>query len=140
MNSQHSSSVAFKRFAKTTTADITKIREDRHEQATKTATKWAVNAFEGKRSKPYSKQAYIGLRAGIQRHLSDSPWFIQYALVSDPAFKESNDTMCGVFKWLAKQGLDTVQHHDLIEKQDIDKMKATNVIGTDNPVSLQRLV
>ena len=50
MNSQHSSSVAFKRFAKTTTADITKIREDRHEQATKTATKWAVNVFEGKRS------------------------------------------------------------------------------------------
>ena len=65
---------------------------------------------------------------------------MQYALVSDPAFKESNDIMCGVFKWLAKPGLDTVQHHAPIEKQDIDKMKATNVIGTDNPVSLQRLV
>ena len=50
MNSQHSSCVAFKKFAKATTADITKIRKDRHEQATKTATKWAVNVFEGKRS------------------------------------------------------------------------------------------
>ena len=58
--------------------------------------------------KPYSKQAYGGLRAGIQRHLSDGPWFVQYAIVSDPAFKQSNDTMAGVFKWLAKEGLDNV--------------------------------
>ena len=93
-----------------------------------------------KDGKPYSKQAYIGIRAGIQRHLCDGPWFVQYALVSDPAFKESNDTMTGVFKWLAKQGLDTVQHHEPMDQNDIDKLKATNAIGTDNPLSLQRLV
>ena len=50
MNSQLNSSAAFKRFAKATTADITKIREDRHEQGTKTATKWAVNVSQGKGS------------------------------------------------------------------------------------------
>ena len=84
--------------------------------------------------KPYSKQAYISLRAGLQRHLSEGPWFTNYVLVSDPAFKVSNDQMIGIFKWLAKQGLDTVNHHD------IEQLKATNIIGTDNPLALQRLV
>ena len=90
--------------------------------------------------KPYSKQAYVGLRAGIQRHLSEGPWFLQYALVADPVFKESNATMEGMFKWLAKEGLDTVNHHEPIDAMDIAKLKATGVIGMDNPVSLQRLV
>ena len=93
-----------------------------------------------KDGKPYSKQAYISLRAGLQRHLSDGPWFASYLLVSDPVFKLSNDTMVGVFKWLAKQGLDNVTHHEPIDQNDIDKLKATGVIGTDNPLSLQRLV
>lgn len=90
--------------------------------------------------KPYSKQAYAGLRAGIQRHLSDGPWFVTYYIVSDPAFKQSNDTMAGVFKWLAKEGLDKVQHHEPIDPMDIEKLKTTNVIGTENPLALQRLV
>ena len=87
--------------------------------------------------KPYSKQAYAGLRAGIQRHLTDEPWFLNYSIVSDPAFKQCNDTMAGVFKWLAKEGLDKVQHHEPIDPMDIEKLKTTNVIGTDEKDTVQ---
>ena len=90
--------------------------------------------------KPYSKQAYVCLRAGLQRYLCDGPWFKPYTLISDPAFKSSNDTMTGVFKRLGREGLDRVQHHEPIAQEHIAQLKATNVIGTDNPLSLQRLV
>ena len=48
MNTQIHSSSAFKRFANTSHAEVARIREDRHEQATKQSTNWAVNVFEGK--------------------------------------------------------------------------------------------
>ena len=48
--------------------------------------------------------------------------------------------MIGVVKWLAKQDLDNIVHHEPMDQKDIDQLKASNVIGTDNPLSLQRLV
>ena len=48
MNSQINAAFSFKRFATASNADIVKIREDRHEASTKSATKWAVNLFQGK--------------------------------------------------------------------------------------------
>ena len=48
MNSQINASLRFKRFAKASNAEVMKIREDRHEEGTKKATKWAVNVFKGK--------------------------------------------------------------------------------------------
>ena len=36
--------------------------------------------------------------------------------------------MTGVFKWLAKQGLDNITHHKPINQSDMDKLKATNVM------------
>ena len=47
MNSQINTSYTFKRFASASAADVIKIREDRHEEGTKKATKWAVNVFQG---------------------------------------------------------------------------------------------
>ena len=60
--------------------------------------------------------------------------------MTDPAFKESNDTMVGLFKLLSKQGLDVVTHHDPIDPADIERLKTSNVIGTEDPVALQRLL
>ena len=65
---------------------------------------------------------------------------MNYLLVGDLSFKESNDTMAGINKLLSRQGLDVVKHHDLIEAQDIEKLQATRIISRDNPVALQRLV
>ena len=48
MNTQINCSSAFKRFANASQAEVAKIREDRHEKATKQSTFWAVNVFEGK--------------------------------------------------------------------------------------------
>ena len=48
MSSQINASFTFKRFAKASNANVIKIREDRHEEATKKATKWAIKVFQGK--------------------------------------------------------------------------------------------
>ena len=48
MNSQINASFSFKRFATASASEIVKICEDRHEETTKRATKWAVNVFQGK--------------------------------------------------------------------------------------------
>ena len=43
-----SATTPMKRFVTASHADITKIRQDRHEVKTKNCTKWAVNLFNGK--------------------------------------------------------------------------------------------
>ena len=90
--------------------------------------------------KPYSKGAYVSIRGALQRHLGNEPWCQNYVLGSDPAFKGSNSTMAGMFKCLARQGLDVTQHHAALEAEDLAKLKSTGIIGTSNPVALQRLV
>ena len=78
------------------------------------------------------KLLYVGLRAGLQRHLG-------FNIVSDPVFKESNDTFSGIFKWISRQGLDVVSHHEPIDPKDIQKFKDSGIIGTNEPLALQRL-
>ena len=90
--------------------------------------------------KPYSKGAYISIRGGLQRHLANEPWGVHLLFGSDPAFSESNATMSGIFKCLARQGLDVTKHHEALEKADLIKLKSTGVIGTHNPWALQYLV
>ena len=43
--------------------------------------------------KPYSKGAYISIRNGLQRHLSNEPYGRNIALSSDPA------AQLGILKW-----------------------------------------
>ena len=52
--------------------------------------------------------------------------------MTDPALKESNETMVGLFKELSKQGFGVVQHHDTIDPCDIEKLKTSSVIGTED--------
>lgn len=90
--------------------------------------------------KPYSKGAYISIRGGLQRHLASEPWVLNHMLGSDPAFRESNSTMTGMFKLLSREGLDVTQHHAALEPQDLAMLKTSGVIGTHNPMALQYLV
>ena len=41
---------------------------------------------------------------------------------------------------LYRQGLDVVQHHDRIGQHDLNLLKLSGVIGTNNPQILQSLV
>ena len=59
----------------------------------------------------------------LQSHLSNEPWLVNYLFMTDPALKESNETMVGLFKVLSKQGFGVVQHHDTIDPCDIGKLK-----------------
>ena len=90
--------------------------------------------------KPYSKTSLISLRAGLQCRLSNDSWFVNNVIVSDLAIKQGNETLVGLFKMLSKQGLDVVRHHDPIDQHDLNLLKSSGVIGTNNPQSLQRLV
>ena len=40
--------------------------------------------------------------------------------------------MVGLFKVLSKQGFGVVQHHDTIDPCDIEKLKTSSVIGTED--------
>ena len=46
----------------------------------------------------FSKSSYICYWAAIQRHLSSAPWNVPYFIVTDPAFKNSNEVLEGIFK------------------------------------------
>ena len=88
----------------------------------------------------YSKISYTGIRAALQRHLQNPPWNVCYSILSDGRFLNSNQVLKGVFKTLTEMGECTMSHHKPIEKGDINKLKSTGVIGTDNTHSLLHLV
>ena len=59
--------------------------------------------------------------------------------MNDSSFLNSNQVLKGMFKTLTDKGLSKVFHYKHIEKEDIDKLIETGVIGIHNPKSLQIL-
>ena len=88
----------------------------------------------------YSKPSYVCLRAAIQRYLQNPPYNLSFCILKDAAFLHSNQVLKGMFKTLTEQGLTMVNHFKHIEKEDMNKLINTGVIGTDNPRSLLNLV
>ena len=88
----------------------------------------------------YSKVAYTGIRAAIQRHLQNPPWNVTFCITKDSIFLHSNQVLAGMFKTLTKMGKSVVSHYKPIESGDMEKMVATGIMGTNNPKALQNLV
>ena len=88
----------------------------------------------------FSKSSYICFRAAIQRHLSAAPWNVPYLIINDLAFKNSNEVLEGIFKKLSREGKDRVKHHQPIEGAELEKLRTTGTIGTNNPLALLRFV
>ena len=69
----------------------------------------------------YSKNALVGLRAGINRHLTSPPYSLKINIMKDREFMTSNHTLLGMVKELKKDGLDKTQHKRAIPEADVQK-------------------
>ena len=85
----------------------------------------------------YSKNALVGLRAGINRHLTSPPYSFKINIMKDREFRTSNQTLLGVVKELKRDGLDKTQHRQAIPEADVQKCYSSGVLSDDNPTSLQ---
>jgi hypothetical protein len=90
--------------------------------------------------KLYSKSAFVGIRASINRHLRSEPFNKRFNILTDSDFHVSNNTFKSVLKKLKNEGLDVSQPHKPISNEDLDKLRNSLVLSPDTPLSLVRKV
>lgn len=88
----------------------------------------------------YAKSTYVGIRASISRYLRGPPLNRTFSILSDKEFHKSNQMFLAMLKKLKREGMDRSKHHSSISEGDLEKLRRSNVLGTDNPKSLQRKV
>ncbi|KAK1903612.1 putative exonuclease domain containing protein, partial [Dissostichus eleginoides] len=71
----------------------------------------------------YGLSSYIGLRAGLNRHINDPPLSLSWSVLKDTEFTTCNNVFTGVVKMLRKKGLDTSVHHSSITEDDFKAIK-----------------
>ncbi|KAF3859119.1 hypothetical protein F7725_021518 [Dissostichus mawsoni] len=71
----------------------------------------------------YGLSSYIGLRAGLNRHINDPPLSLSWSVLKDTEFTTCNNVFIGVVKMLRKKGLDTSVHHSSITEDDFKAIK-----------------
>ncbi|KAI9516450.1 hypothetical protein NQZ68_015951, partial [Dissostichus eleginoides] len=54
----------------------------------------------------YGLSSYIGLRAGLNRHINDPPLSLSWSLLKDTEFTTCNNVFTGVVKMWRNKGLD----------------------------------
>ena len=88
----------------------------------------------------YAKQTYVGLRASIHRHSTGEPFHRQINIIQDREFQAANHVFLGMLRKMKKDGLDRSKSKSVIKPGDMEKIKQSNVLSSDNPQALQRLV
>ncbi|KAF3836227.1 hypothetical protein F7725_028785 [Dissostichus mawsoni] len=71
----------------------------------------------------YGLSSYIGLRAGLNRHINDPPLSLSWSVLKDTETTTCNNVFIGVVKMLRKKGLDTSVHHSSITEDDFKAIK-----------------
>ncbi|XP_061572839.1 activating transcription factor 7-interacting protein 1 isoform X2 [Cololabis saira] len=82
----------------------------------------------------YGLSSYTGIRAGLNRYVSDPPLSLSWCLLKDKEFKTSNNVFAGVVNMLRKNGLDTIVHHTSITNADLNTIK--RVLNPNTPTGL----
>ena len=90
----------------------------------------------------YPPNTIYSLLAGIQRHMksknADAPTFLNK---EDNRFKDLHNTLDVIFRGLREKNIGTsTSHHQPFDKDEIDHLWATGVLGTGNPLSLLNAV
>ncbi|KAI4830684.1 hypothetical protein KUCAC02_002300, partial [Chaenocephalus aceratus] len=83
----------------------------------------------------YGLSSYIGLRAGLNRHINYPPLGLSWSLLKDTEFTTCNNVFIGVVKMLRKKGLDTSVHHSSITEDDFKAIK--QVLDPKTPEGLK---
>ena len=88
----------------------------------------------------YAKSTFVGIRASISRHLRAPPFNKPFSLMADKEFHRSNQMFLGMIQKLKREGLDVTKHHSSISEGDLEKLRSSNVLTTENPKGLLRKV
>jgi hypothetical protein len=89
----------------------------------------------------YSKAGFVGIRAGINRHLRNPPHNARFNILVDPEFKVANTTFKSVLKKMKHEGLDISRPHRPICVSDLLKLRESATLSPDDsPMSLVRKV
>ncbi len=88
----------------------------------------------------YSKSSLCNIRAGIQRYLSSPPFNRTVNIIRGAAFQSANNVFNGTLNKMKRAGEDSTMSHPRISEEDMDKLFASNILSSNNPTSLQRLV
>ena len=94
---------------------------------------------EGKR---YSPTSLHGLLCGLLRHMrGNNPETPNFLDKKDLRFRRIHGTMESVFSSLRQDGIGAeVKHTPIITPGEEERLWATGILGTDNPIKLQRAV
>lgn len=90
--------------------------------------------------KPYSRSSLTNIRSGLNRFLTSPPHNRQLNVMHDRAFQSANQVYVGVIRKLRQDGLDKTKHKNAVTAGDMQLIRESGVLATDNPVGLQRKV
>ena len=77
----------------------------------------------------YSRSTLLGFRNGLERHLNNPPYKKGIHIATEPAFQQSNQMLDAKLKEMKKQGEQSVKHKPAIEREDLRRLKESDVIS-----------
>ena len=93
-----------------------------------------------KEGENYSRATLLSLRNGIERYLNTPPHSLGIRFTHDPRFVLSNQMLDAKIKQLKQEGMQNTKHKPAIEKEDLAKLKTSEVFSFTKPLSLLRNV
>ena len=88
----------------------------------------------------YSKNALMGIRSAIHRHITSAPHHRSFNIMKDPEFKAANNVLIGTLKQQKRQGKNKTKSLVAITPEDMKKLFDSGVMSTGSPEGLQNLV
>ena len=93
-----------------------------------------------KEGENYSRATLLSLRNGIERYLNTPPHGLGIRFTHDPRFVLSNQMLDAKIKQLKQEGMQNTKHKPAIEKEDLAKLKTSEVFSLTKLLSLLRNV
>ena len=84
-----------------------------------------------KEDENYSRATLLSLRNGIERYLN-TPHSLGIRFTHDPRFVLSNQMLDAKIKQLKQEGMQNTKHKPAIEKEDLAKLKTSEVFSLTN--------
>lgn len=156
-----------KRHKDLTAEDLAQIEEEKDEQNTKKATKWAVKIFndflcQKEKDTDFTSYSAVLLNetlrdfyASVQSTKPGGEYSVAslmsiraginrhvqgYNIISDAEFKSSNSVFKAILKRYRKNGKDKSVHHPRISETDLEQIRQSPILSPDTPAGLVRKV
>ena len=84
----------------------------------------------------YSRSTLLGFRNDLERYLNNPPYKKGIHIAIDPAFQQSNQMLDAKLKDMKKQGEQNVKRKPAIEREDLWRLKESDVISLTTPQGL----